>query len=675
VVRDPYKYFRIEARELLEGLGRGALELEKGNGGAEVVVQMLRLAHTLKGASRVVKQPKIAELAHAVEDVLAPYREKAHSVVARDHVNRLLGLVDAVSSSLVALEPASSAASDVSAPTAPEPLKNVRVEIEEMDSLLEGVFEVAVRLTAIRRDSEELARARGLAAILAELTPSASRARSVAEELRAVIGRAERDLGVGLDHADHEITQVREKANQLRLMPASVVFPMLELGARDAAQSLDKSVRFETSGGEHRLEANVLFALRDALLHVVRNAVAHGIEPEAERRSLGKLPHGRVQLDVQRRGNRIAFVCRDDGRGIDTEAVRSAAVARGLLTASDAAAMGPERVLRLILESGVTTTDKITQVSGRGIGLDVLRATAAQLKGDVVITSQAGQGTTVDVCVPCSISSISALVLEAAGVTVSVPLDTVQQTLSVARSEIARSPESHSVLVDGAIVPFLPLAVALGRPLADDRSTRPWTAVVLRAGARVAAIGVDRLVGTSTIVLRPLPKLAGPTQFAAGASFDVEGNPQLVLDPRGLVDAAHTAPRDSRFSEPSERRKAPILVIDDSLTTRMLEQSILESAGYEVDLATSAEEGLSKARVSSYGLFLVDVEMPGMDGFEFVSQTRSDVVLRAIPSILVTSRDAPQDRRRGEEVGARAYIVKREFDQGHLLRVIRQLIG
>jgi two-component system chemotaxis sensor kinase CheA len=674
VARDQYKYFRIEGRELLEGLSRGALELEKGGHGPELVAGLLRIAHTLKGAARVVRQKTIAELAHAIEDVLAPHRGKGREAVPREHVDQLLRLIDAISSDLAVIDPAPALAPERPRSTASEPLENVRVEIKEMDALLEGVFETGVRLASLRPAIDDVARASTLAATLVESSPRATRARSAAEELRRVVARAERILRTGLDHAEREIAQVHEKANELRLMPVSAVFAVLERGARDAAQALDKSIDFETSGGDHRIEANVLFALRDALLHVVRNAVAHGIEPERERRSLGKAPVGRVQLDVQRRGHMIAFICGDDGRGVDVEAVRRAAVAHGLATAPEAVAFGPEEVLRLVLESGVTTSEKVTEISGRGIGLDVLRSTVAQLKGEVHVSSQPGRGTTVDVCVPLSISSVFALALDAAGVTASVPLDSVQRTLSLAAGDIARAPEHDSVVVEGVVVPFLPLALALRRPLSPASGTRRWTAVVVAAGSRCAAIGVDRLVGTSSIVVRPLPRLAGPVPIAAGVSLDAEGHPRLVLDPRSLVRMAYAARRGA-VAVIDEAARAPVLIVDDSLTTRMLEQSILESAGYAVELATSAEEALAKASRAPYSLFLVDVEMPGMDGFEFVSRARADPALRAIPAILVTSRNTAQDRCRAEEVGARAYIVKGEFDQGYLLRTIRQLIG
>jgi two-component system chemotaxis sensor kinase CheA len=665
--KDPYKYFRVEARELLEELGRAALDLEKGAGGAELVVRMLRLAHTFKGAARVVGQPGMADLAHAVEDVLAPHRTGSVGPMPPGELEHLLHLLDDMGARVAALGAAGAEHPPGTAAPAPEPLENVRVEIGEMDQLLEGVFETDVRLTAIRRDSEDVARARGLATSLVTMLPAATRTRAVAEELLSVLDRADRNLTAGLDHADHELTQVRDKAHELRLVPASAVFGELERAVRDAAQSLGRPVRLETSGGDHRLEANVLFAVRDALLHVVRNAVAHGIESPVDRRRAGKPPEGLVRLDVQRRGHRIAFVCQDDGRGIDVEAVRRVAASRGLTAATEG------ELLRLILESGLTTSEKVTQVSGRGIGLDVLRATADKLNGEIRLASEPGRGMTVDVCVPVSLSSVSALVVNAGGLTCCLPLDAVRQTLRLASGDIARSAERDSIVVEGAVVPFMPLARVLART-PSSALVRAWSAVVVEAGSHRAAIGVDRLVGTSRVVLRPLPRLAGPVPVAAGASLDGEGNPQLVLDPRGLVDAV-LAGRGAPVVEDPASTRAPVLIIDDSLTTRMLEQSILESAGYAVELAMSAEEGLIRAHAAPHSLFLVDVEMPGMDGFEFVAHTRADPALRAVPAILVTSRHSADDRRRGAEVGARAYIVKGEFDQGLLLRTIRLLIG
>jgi two-component system chemotaxis sensor kinase CheA len=289
------------------------------------------------------------------------------------------------------------------------------------------------------------------------------------------------------------------------------------------------------------------------------------------------------------------------------------------------------------------------------------------------IRSEPGRGASVEVRVPISIASLQGLVVEAAGALAAIPLDAVRQTLLVRDSEIAHSAESDSILHEGRVIPFLPLDRILRHPCLASRNHGDWAAVVVQAGDRRVAVGVGRLLGASNIVVRALPGVVEADPVVSGVSLDAEGIPQLVLDPEGLVAAAERG-RNAASGE-AEPRRAPVLVIDDSLTTRMLEQSILESAGYEVELAVSAEDALMKAHDRRYSLFIVDVEMPGMDGFEFVAQTRSDSALLDIPAILVTSRNAMEDRRRGEQAGARAYIVKGEFDQGQLLQTIRTLIG
>lgn len=687
MVKDPYKYFRIEAREILEGLNQGVLEIEKGTHGIDLVGRILRLAHTLKGASRVVKQHGIADLAHSIEDIFAPLRDE-RSEIPPERINQILGILDAIATKVASLEPASAEAKGETPRRSSDDLfETVRVEVEEVDTLLDGVSEASVQITALRREVETAKRARQLGGTLFEslahrpksedngtaLMGGDAKAAVLAEELQGHLERLERRLQGGIDQIQSEFTQVRDAANRLRLLPSATVFASLERAVRDAAQSLQKEVLFESFGGDIRLDTPVLAALRDALLHVVRNAVAHGIELQAERRASGKPAQGRIQVRVERRGNRVSFLCRDDGRGIDVEAIRQMAVRRGLVPDSDAAALGLEEAVRIIMRGGVTTAGIVDEVSGRGIGLDVVRETAARLKGEVAVRSENGRGTSLEICVPVSVSSLTVLEMDAGGMVVSLPLDAVRKILRLADHDIVRSTEMDSIVYDGKVIPFLILATALRKRAAMNRKQRSWSAVVLESASGMAAVGVDRLLGATTIVLRPLPSLGEADPIIGGASLDAEGNPQLVLDPEGLAAAAYLRRTPDLQAEPAKRPS--VLVIDDSLTTRMLEQNILESAGYEVDLATSGEEGLEKAQGKQYGLFLVDVEMPGMDGFEFVSRTQADPFLRAVPSIMVTSRSAVEDRRRGEQAGARAYIVKGEFDQGYLLQRIREFVG
>ncbi|MGH3088730.1 MAG: response regulator, partial [Rubrobacteraceae bacterium] len=290
----------------------------------------------------------------------------------------------------------------------------------------------------------------------------------------------------------------------------------------------------------------------------------------------------------------------------------------------------------------------------------------------VNVRSEARKGTTFGILVPVSLASLDALLVEAGAQTAVIPLDAVRRTLRFDSADVARTAEGASIVLEGKVIPFAPLARSLrvGSEAAAPR--RAWSAVVIESGGMLAAVGVDRLLGTENVVVRPLPRLTPADAVVAGASLHADGNPQIVFDPEALVaDVRRAYPA----TDAAPARRPLILVVDDSLTTRMLEQSILESAGYEVDVAISGEEALHKARQRRYALFLVDIEMPGMDGFELMLRVRADPNLRDVPAILVTSRDSPEDRQRGEEVGARAYIVKSDFDQTELLERIGKLVG
>lgn len=699
MANDPYRYFRVEARELLDGLVKGALDIEKGAPGPEAIGELLRLAHTLKGAARVVKQREIADHAHAVEGVLEPWRELSEPV-PRSQLEPLWGLLDRIGERVAVLDsPEAQGPPPAGHVSPPSPGRWVRADVAEMDALLEGIGEAHTQLGTLRSGIAQVRQARGLADLIVQQLASprgrhsdrddggsGGRARSMAEELGSVVATIDRTLGQAVEQSDRELRQVRDAAERLRLVPAGTLFTALERAARDVASEQGKSAVFEGQGGELRVDADVITATQSALQQIVRNAVAHGIEPEAERRAAGKPPAGRVSLEVTRRGRHAVFTCRDDGRGIDLEAVRSAAAHKRLLPTTTGN-LRAEDLVRLLLLGGLSTSGTVTEVSGRGIGLDVVRASAELLGGDVTVTTEAGIGTTVRFEVPLSLTSLDALEVESEGETTMIPLDAVRRTLRVTSGEISASPEGDSLLYDDGVVPFMPLSTALWGAAIPARSQRAWSVVIVEGAGGLAAVGVQRLQGTANIVLRLFPELVPAAPVVAGASIDAEGTPRLVLDPDGLVAEARRSVRrvqqdsgDTWSSEPGDVTEdaAPrphVLVVDDSLTTRMLERSILESAGYRVDLATSGEEALMKAEETRYSLFLVDVEMPGMDGFTFIERTRADASLRDIPCILVTSRGSAPDRARGLEVGALAYISKNDFDQRTFLDVVQDLVA
>jgi two-component system chemotaxis sensor kinase CheA len=680
--QDPYRYFRPEARDLVDQFAKGVLDLEKGGSGAGAVQRLLRLAHTLKGAARVVKQSDIANRAHAIEDALSPFRDSGDDI-GREQIDVILEHLDEIGNRLVTLAPAEDHPAQRKSDSEESP-RTVRADIAQTDVVIEGVAETHVLLNELRSAVHGVEQARHLADLLsAQLVPSRSsesgrqsagslRQRlAIAEELHRKFGNIERNLGSIIDQMDRELRQLREAAEGLRLVSAGSLFTALERTARDTALALSKQVTFEGKGADIRLDSHVLEIVQGALIQIIRNAVAHGIELAGERTSAGKPAVGRVSVHVSRRGRRIVFECRDDGRGVDLDAVRRVALLRGL-TAPTAKELDAEALVRMLLRGGISTSKTVTDLSGRGIGLDVVREALERLDGEVVFRTDRGVGTTFELVIPPSLASMEALIVETGGTggAVAIPLDAVRRTQRVAAADIARGTPGTSILYEQQAIAFMTLSSALAG--ARWSADRDWTAIVVKGTQGLAAIGVERLLGTARIVVRPLPQHMTASPVIVGAFLDAEGNPQLVLDPDGLVAAAHRGDAGELESAPARR---PVLVVDDSLTTRMLEQSILESAGYEVDVADSAEQALDLVRRKRYALTLVDVEMPGMDGFTFIERIRADAALHDMPAILVTSRAAPEDRQRGRDVGAQGYVVKSEFDQAELLTMIKPLVG
>ena len=677
-----FSHFQLEARELLEQLGQGFVSLQQGAEDAQVVPQLFRCAHTLKGAAQLVKHARLAEMAHAVEDALAVYRDQG-APLPRESLGEFLQLVAQMRETLPQLAPPSAPGVEVlSAGAAPE---TVRVELAALDELLDGVAEAVVQLGGLRQAVEAVGQARHAAeGLLEQLTlPSATsptpaertrwlaRTLAVAESLDTALSRAGRWLDGGLGKAEGELTRLRDASHALRLVPASSLSTPLELAAHEAAASLGKSVALHMEGGEVRLDGHVLAAVRQALLHVVRNAVDHGLEGPEERRAQGKSEQGHISLRVVQRGARVCFTCEDDGRGVDLGRVRRAAVERGLVAPEEAEALDEQAVLELLFRAGFSTAPTVTSVSGRGVGLDVLRETAHRLKGEASATSQPGLGTRFTLEVPVSLTSQEVLEVEAGGQRVLLPLDALAGTVRLPAEAITWTGHRASFAHEGRALPFLPLAAALGH--SEVARARAWSTVVLGKGAQQVAVGMDRLHGIRRVVVKPLPPSIPALPLVAGASFDALGEPLLVLDLAGLTRLLHQGTRAAPAPPSTHRRR--ILVIDDSVTTRMLEQSILESEGYIVDSAASGEEGMARALKEGYSLIIVDVEMPGMNGLEFTQRLRATPPLATLPVIMVSSLSTDEARRRGRDAGVSAYIVKGEFDQQGFLDTVAQLSG
>jgi two-component system, chemotaxis family, sensor kinase CheA len=606
---DPYKYFRIEAHELVGELAKGVAELGRGAGMAKI----LRDAHTLKGAARIVRHAAIAELAHALESVLEPLRD------APAASPEAAAIVDKLSAELATLDEPQPrpAAQTVATAIATAP----RVDTSALDDAIAGLQAVHALVGRARASRDAVAVARYL------------------------------------EQADRELREARRDVEHLRLSSFGTLYAALERTARDAAAATGKRVAFALDGGDVRVDGAVLQALHGALVQLVRNAVAHGIE----RNRIGKPIEGRVTVVARTLGARIEVTCSDDGGGLDVAAIARAANHHG-------PALDATTAFKLLLRGGISTSREVTELSGRGIGLDVVRAAVEALGGEVAATT-APNGTTIALRVPVSATAVALLDVTAAGRTIAIPRGAIRRVGRVDENDLIATAEGTRLRYGNRTLAYAPLGALLG----DRDAGHGATLVIVDGGDGLAALTVDRALGIADQVVRALPANAPIDPIVWGMVLDDQGQPYPVVEPRALVAAAERA-RPRAVAPAAAKPKLPILVVDDSLTTRMLEQTILESAGYEVHLAASAEEALDKLAIGTYALMLADVEMPGMDGFTLIGELRARPALASLPAVLVTSRDADADRRRGAEVGAHGYIVKSKFDQNEVLALIARLI-
>jgi two-component system chemotaxis sensor kinase CheA len=693
---DPKRYYRIEAREILDGLSSELLLISRGEVRPDAPAQLFRLAHTLKGAATVVGDATVAELARILEDVLGAHRDSGEPLTVQE-ATEFLRMVAGLETALVSdqnkeakavgaspEEPASTAAGVA------DSLATVRIELADLDGVTTSLATAEAQATALVTTVRELDTliahlsqlveddvVQPIAELRAPIKHHGGAARH-RDSVREAVDRLERARRTALTRADsalNELQRARERLGHLSLIPAVTVFSGIERATRLAAAAVGKSVRFETIGGDVRLDRHVLPVVGNALLHLVRNSVDHGIESPKLRAARFKPEQGTVKIRVERRGSRVAFICEDDGAGIDPSEVRRLFVERGLLSAAEAEQLDDASALKLLFRAGVSTRDAVTELSGRGVGLDVVGTAASTLHGSATITSQIGFGTRVELVVPVSLSTATVVALKVEDTSLLLPLDVVKSVLRVPASAVTTASGGEVILTEGELVPVLRLGSALGFGSIRASAGVPLAVVIFQVGDDCCGLVADAASAISEVIVRPLPWACGMPLGVAGAALDVEGISRLVLDPRGLFSILkkHAGRAPEPLAPAVVRRFLPILVVDDSLTTRMLEQSILQTAGFEVDVATSAEEGLAMAAARDYGLFVVDVEMPGMNGFEFTKTTRADVRFKDTRVILVTSLSSEADQRRGRDAGASAYVVKGQFDQDHFLSQVRSL--
>ena len=472
------------------------------------------------------------------------------------------------------------------------------------------------------------------------------------------------------------VNDLQEQGMRLRMLPANTIFQSFPLAVRDLAKQFHKDINLVIEGGDTELDKKVLEEINDPLIHIVRNAVDHGIEDPATRLASGKPAEGTVVLSARPEGDRILIEISDDGAGIDPDRVRESAVRKGYITAIEAKVMSDREAQYMIFEAGFSTASIITEISGRGVGMDVVREFVVEkLKGSLDLDSKVGRGTVFKLTIPLTLAIIRALMLRVGGQVYALPTSSVEETLRVDPSEIIKVEGRDVIRRQRRTIPLVRLSDILGVS-PEPTSLKVPIATIGYSGHRMGFV-VDAFVGEQQIVIKPLGSHLHKIDNVAGVTILGAGEVVPILNVPDLMTNARTRSGQRVGPVQREERSGPrsVLICEDSFTTRELERSIFEAAGYVVETANDGAQGLALLegglRVDAV---VTDVQMPNMTGFELTRAIKSDPMLAEMPVIIVTSLERDEEKAEGVDSGADAYITKSVFNQDTLLDTVERLI-
>lgn len=705
--------FKAEQRDHLEKIRGILLDMAKsGEGPGPELEEAFRRAHSLKGAARAVDLRPIETLAHCVETIFSRVREGRLPLDKRT-LKTIEVVLDSIEDWVAAYFQKKTPQEPVKALGAVEDLLGTEIKPSapaQPDRQPGPPGAVPVAEEALKVSARSLER---LMIASDRVFAEMSRQGTLAKKLHAVESsvldmelerdRVKRGRGRVLDFVDRKVRLLRKDLRELRLaqtrvswglktagerlkdtvlqarmVPADSVFQGLRKMARDLARDEGKELEFITEGLDLQADRLVLQALKDPLMHLLRNSVSHGIESPADRRACGKEAAGTVRLSLKTRGNQLLISVADDGRGVGWKAAAEYAVKRRFLSPEDAAAADTEELSRLLFLPGFTTTKMVTDLAGRGMGLSVVSEAVKRLQGRVTLRSEESAGMRLEIVVPISISSHRLLILKCAGRLFAIPVSALERLVQVPLSKIETVQGRSAVAVADHPVPIASLAGLIGLgdvSLKVAGETLPL-AVLKSAGGSIG-VGADEFVTEVESVVKTIRGGAERVRVFTGAVLTDEGAVVLVLDPGAIIERFKALKDGSvlRTEKAPPPKPAPtVLVVDDSVTTRTLEKSILEAHGYQVILAVDGAEALHKLRAEQADLAIVDIQMPRMDGFQLIEHLKKDPKLAKIPVIIVSSLESKAEKERGMSLGADAYIIKRKFDHKGLLDAIRQIL-
>ncbi len=688
--------FLEEAAELLDGLSEEIRGFEASMEGEPSVRSALRLAHTLKGGAKMVGLDQVSRAAHDMETSL----QRAAAVggpLPPEEASRFLGLLDGIRGILgllaagregeaIALPVAAPSPAGAGGPEAPSPAPppasperrlgsdRVRVGVGRLDELQNLADDLVFQVNRVRADADRAQHAlRVVERELDRLEESGARVdRAVLSRLSAALGETRQaSVTEGLRRLDQMVSAAHELVLDLRMVPLAEVLEDYQRVVRDLGRELGKNVSLEVDGKFTEVDKRLLEQIQGPLMHLLRNAVDHGIESPAEREAAGKPAGGRICLRAYHKGGAVVIEVEDDGRGLDPQGLRGRAVERGLLGADEAAALSDEDSLYLVCRPGFTTRGHATSVSGRGVGLDAVKTQVEKVNGALAIQSRAGEFTRLRMFLPLFLSRLSALVGRAGDARVAIPSVFVDRCLAADVEELART--DGTFRFGDQVLPVVSLERVFGGNKGNGR--RRCCLVAMRLRGREMLLQVDELEEEREIVVKPVDGHLAGTPYVLGFSFLSEGTPLVVMNVVDLYARWSELESECRWRPPAERTPPLVLVVDDSVTARHLEQSVLQSLGYRVVAATDGLEAWSLLESQGIDLVLTDVDMPGMDGLELTRRIRSDPTKESIPVVAVSNRSGERDREAGMKAGMDAYLPKDRFTPARLGETVEALLS
>lgn len=676
--------FLKEAQEHLESLQTNLLVLEKEPANKPLIHELLRNAHTLKGSARMLGFEDISVIGHRMEDFLKEMEDGERPVDSAG-VDLLLQGTDAIRRMTAAMAKGDACPIDLE-----RFIAAFDQGISTADLLLETeVAETEVLGDTIRTSVKTLD---SVVNLLGELIINKKRFEDKSEALKA-LGKAaggsvpaarlmefQQALEEDVLYLGYIIQELHAEAMALRMLPLRTITDGFVRMVRDLSKAQGKEIDLEIRGEHIEIDRLLLESLKPMFLHMLTNAVDHGIERPDERVARGKPAKGTIRLTARHEGNNVVIEIRDDGAGMDPARIKAKALSRGIIDKEEAEMLKDEEALYLTLRQGFSTSEIVTDISGRGVGMDVVKMNIEKVKGNLILKSEFGSFTEVQLTLPLTLAVIEALMISCAGEQYAIPLSYVQETVKIRSSDIATVAGKEVLSVRDMTVPLFSLAQILGFEEGNAAiSGGKLAAVILKQRDQIIACTIDKSHGTAEIVVKSLGKQLKKVRHTFGATIMGDGNPALILDVPDIFATAEgvASPGLRKSLQQSQiiSARGSILVVDDSITTRTMEKSILVAHGYEVTIAVSAEDALDKIGDGNFDLVISDVEMPGLNGFELTARLRSLDEYRNTPVIIVSSLSKDEHKRKAIEAGAQAYIVKGLFEQGTLLDTVESLIG